>query len=153
YQVTLHAQTAGVAALKDQKWAQDCKTKNEACRDQLCNALADLRIQFEPSHTNFVLVHVGGETKDFVARAMKPHGFMFRDPTTDRLAGSVRISLGTSEQMENVIAFLQEEVRTGLITPAGSEEIAKKYRVSADSSSQAKPAAEKSRLERFTSPF
>jgi histidinol-phosphate aminotransferase len=95
-------------ALEDQTYVRDYV--NQVCegRDRLQQELERRGVPFWPSRANFVLMRLGEANSAFVAR-MRERGILVRDRSRDPgCEGCVRITLGTLEQTERLLAILQE---------------------------------------------
>jgi histidinol-phosphate aminotransferase len=69
-----------------------------------------MRIVWWPSEANFVLFRIGKRHREFVA-AMRRSGILVRDRSSDPgCDGCVRITLGTSDQTEQLVAALRDVV-------------------------------------------
>jgi len=67
-----------------------------------------LGIHFWPSRANFVLLHLGAANAVFV-RGMRERGILVRDRSRDPgCEGCVRITLGSSEQTDQLLTALRE---------------------------------------------
>ncbi len=83
---------------------------NQVCegRDRLQQELERRGVPFWPSRANFVLMRLGEANSAFVAR-MRERGILVRDRSRDPgCEGCVRITLGTLEQTERLLAILRE---------------------------------------------
>jgi histidinol-phosphate aminotransferase len=96
-------------ALADQAFVRDCVAQAQrACRqiERLC---AELDLRFWPSSANFVLVRVG-DCKAF-SGAMHRRGIIVRDVSANPgCEGCIRITAGTSGQMERVLTAMRESI-------------------------------------------
>lgn len=97
-------------ALADQTFMRDSvEQAQRGCRqiEKLCE---ELGLRFWPSSANFVLVRVGSNAA-FV-EAMHRRGIVVRDISANPCCeGCVRITAGTSEQMDTVLRAMRESVR------------------------------------------
>jgi histidinol-phosphate aminotransferase len=87
---------------------------NEVCggRERLQRELQYLGIPFWPSRANFVLMRMGEANAGFV-RAMREHGILVRDRSRDPgCEGCVRITLGSVDQTDRLLAALREVLPT-----------------------------------------
>ena len=83
---------------------------NQVCevRERLQRELQNLGIPFWPSRANFILMRMGEANTTFV-RAMREHGILVRDRSRDPgCEGCVRITLGSLEQTDRLLAVLRE---------------------------------------------
>jgi histidinol-phosphate aminotransferase len=82
----------------------------EVCdgRERLQRELQNLGIPFWPSRANFVLMRMGEANAGFV-QAMRDRGILVRDRSRDPgCEGCVRITLGSLEQTDRLLAVLRE---------------------------------------------
>lgn len=109
-------------ALADQSFVRESVAQaKQGCRqiEQLCG---ELGLRCWPSATNFVLVRVSGRVGDLpeqdaneraaaFAEAMQRRGVVVRDTSGNPgCEGCVRITAGTSEQMDQVLQALRESI-------------------------------------------
>jgi histidinol-phosphate aminotransferase len=79
-------------------------------RERLHEKLRCLGIRYWPSQANFVLAQFGPLSQQFVA-AMASLGILVRDRSSDPgCFGCVRITIGTKEQMDRLLAVLEDTV-------------------------------------------
>jgi histidinol-phosphate aminotransferase len=128
YQIDGITQALGLAAVKDTAFVDQCVRDNETCRTQFCAELDKLGIRYEPSHTNFVLLHVGGgaaESAGVEQRALQSEDrIRFRNVG---LPGTIRVTLPHLQDLPKVVKFFQDEVAAGNIKPEESAKVAAKY--------------------------
>jgi histidinol-phosphate aminotransferase len=110
YSVNAIALVALPAALADgefvARYVEQVKTGRKKLEDELRRA----RIEWWPSEANFVLMRVGEGHREFVA-AMRQRGILVRDRSSDPgCEACVRITLGTSEQTERLLAAFRDVV-------------------------------------------
>jgi histidinol-phosphate aminotransferase len=85
----------------------------EVCqgRESLQQELQRLGIPFWPSRANFVLLRLGEANAAFIGR-MRKHGILVRDRSRDPgCEDCVRITLGSMEQTDRLLAILQETLQ------------------------------------------
>jgi histidinol-phosphate aminotransferase len=90
----------------------------EVCEGRAClqEELDHLGIPFWPSRANFVLLHMGAASSAFIL-GMRERGILVRDRSQDPgCEGCVRITLGSREQTEQLLAALRDVV-AGLRKP------------------------------------
>lgn len=75
-------------------------------RQQLCEALRQRGIRFFPSEANFVLIQAGDRAREF-CEAMRQRGILVRDRSYE-LPGTVRVTVGTREQVQQFLTALDE---------------------------------------------
>lgn len=97
-------------ALADQCYIRQYVSEVIEGRTRLERALEARGIQFWPSHANFVLARVGSNAQASAAfvEQMRASGILIRDRTSDPgCAGCVRITIGSREQTDRLLAVLQ----------------------------------------------
>jgi len=110
YSVNAVALLALPVALADSKFVAAYVLQVKAGRAQLENDLSRAGIAWWPSEANFVLMRIGQRHREFGA-AMRQRGILVRDRSNDPgCEGCVRITLGTSEQTERLLAAFHEVV-------------------------------------------
>jgi histidinol-phosphate aminotransferase len=109
FNVTIPALAAAQAALTDTEQAPRAVAMVEAGLAQLQAALPQLGVRLFPSAGNFVLADVAaeGRTGQQVYEALLRHGVIVRPVGGYGLPRCVRITIGTAEQNQRVIAALQ----------------------------------------------
>ncbi len=98
-------------ALGDQEYVRQYVEEVQRGRARLEKALELSGIQFWPSQANFVLVRVGAAPSHSAAfvEQMRRRDILVRDRSSDHgCEGCVRITLGTREQTDRLLAALQE---------------------------------------------
>lgn len=100
------AQAGALAGLLDQEHQDKTKALNDEGRAYLQSAFADIGREYVESYANFVLVEVGNG--DHVFAEMMKKGIIVRAMRGYKLPGWVRISVGTMEENERVVACLKE---------------------------------------------
>ncbi len=100
------AQVAGLAALEDDAFMARTVAVNAAGRAQLYREFDRLGLPYAPSHTNFILVHIGPEAKTVYQELLK-RGVIVRPCTGYDLPEHLRVSIGTEAQNARFIAALE----------------------------------------------
>ncbi len=90
-------------------YAANCK-KIEATREQTEKALSALGATVLPSKANFIFAKVPGFAGEDIYRELKQRGILVRHWNQPRIADWVRITIGTPEQMDTLVATLKEIV-------------------------------------------
>lgn len=107
--VSVAAQEAGLAALADQDWIARARAHNAVERARLAGVLAELGMAGPPSHANFVLADLGSPARAAAADAhLRRHGIIVRNVASYGLAAFLRITIGTTEEVDAVIEALRE---------------------------------------------
>lgn len=95
---------AGTAAMMDEAYYQECTTAIAATRDWAADALAARGFMLTDSKANFVFArHPRLDGYDYYAR-LKARGVLVRHFGAPRIRDYVRITIGTRDQMENLLA-------------------------------------------------
>ncbi|CAK0743124.1 Histidinol-phosphate aminotransferase [uncultured Gammaproteobacteria bacterium] len=105
FNVTSAAQAAGVAALADTDFVEKCRTHNTQCREWFSAQLRQLGLTVYPSVGNFVLVNFApwGQA-EAVRLHLKARGILIRQMGVYGLPGCLRMTIGTQEEMGEVLA-------------------------------------------------
>ena len=110
YSVNAVALLALPEAFADSEFIANYVAQVKAGRAKLESELRRMRIVWWPSEANFVLFRIGKRHREFVA-AMRRSGILVRDRSSDPgCDGCVRITLGTSDQTEQLVAALRDVV-------------------------------------------
>jgi histidinol-phosphate aminotransferase len=108
YNVNAVALLALPVALDDREYVAAYVAQVKQGRERVCEFLERLGIRLWPSHANFVLFKVGERHHDFVS-AMRQRGILVRDRSADPgCEGCVRITIGTSEQMDQALPAMEQ---------------------------------------------
>jgi len=96
------------AALEDQHWMQGNVEKIRTERARMAEALEALGFGVTPSEANFLLAAVpGGDAEGFYAR-LKSRGILVRYWNQPRLEDKVRVTIGTPEENDALLAAVAE---------------------------------------------
>lgn len=110
YNVNAVALLALPAALADGEYIAGYVEQTKQGRARLAQALDRLGIRYWPSQANFLLIFIGERHRDLVA-AMRQRGILVRDRSSDPgCDGCVRITIGTTKQMDKVLPALEQVV-------------------------------------------
>jgi len=107
YNVSRVAIAAGVAALQDYTWMEQNVARIVASRARLSKELRAVGYDVLPSAANFVLARRPGEDQGAVQAALRERGVLVRHFATPRLADALRISVGTDEEIDRLLAELR----------------------------------------------
>jgi histidinol-phosphate aminotransferase len=98
-------------ALSDQQYVADYLRQVFDGRLRLQSLFAELGLQYWPSHANFVLARIGPDYRRFID-GMQQRGILVRDRNSDPgCAGCVRITLGNTEQNEQMLTAVREVLK------------------------------------------
>jgi len=106
YSVNQVAALAACAAIRDTQYIRDYVAEVLAARDMLCRGLERLGIPFFPTQGNFVLFRAGGRAIE-IRDKLRAMGVLVRDRSYE-IAGSVRVTAGTREQVARFLKALEE---------------------------------------------
>ena len=109
FNVNAIAQAAAAAALDDREFAETTTRENRAGLAQLERGCRDLGLEFVPSVANFMLIKVGDGWGVF--EALQRRGVIVRPVKSYGLPEWVRVTVGTREQNERVLAELKTATR------------------------------------------
>lgn len=103
---------AAVTALEDYAWMRQSVEKIRATRTRLSEGLRALEYFVYDSQTNFVLARQAGVPQERIYLGLKDRGFLIRYFSTPDLSDCIRITVGTDEQIDQLLAALRELRRT-----------------------------------------
>ncbi|HUA68966.1 MAG TPA: histidinol-phosphate transaminase [Candidatus Saccharimonadales bacterium] len=106
FNINLLAQVAALAALDDVGHVRKTRQNNFSGLDFFARACRELKLEFVPSHANFILVRVGNGGKVF--DAMQRQGVIVRPMGGYQLPEWIRISIGTPQENERCLAALKK---------------------------------------------
>jgi len=105
FNANLLAQVAALAALDDVEHVRKTRANNFAGLEFFERAFRELKLEFVPSHANFILVRVGDGQKVF--EAMQKLGVIVRPMDGYQLPEWIRISIGTPSENERCLQALK----------------------------------------------
>jgi histidinol-phosphate aminotransferase len=108
FNINLLAQTAALAALDDKEHVRKTRRNNFAGLEFFECAFRDLKLEFVPSHANFILVRVGEGQHIF--EAMQKQGVIVRPMGGYQLPEWIRISIGTPKKNERCLNVLKNVI-------------------------------------------
>ncbi|MBO5070407.1 MAG: histidinol-phosphate transaminase, partial [Roseburia sp.] len=108
YTMNQTALTLGVEAIKDKAYFEDTRRKVIATREWTKKELRKLGFSFGDSMSNFIFAaHETVPAKE-IFEALKEENIYVRYFSKERISNYLRISIGTQEEMETFIRFLQK---------------------------------------------
>jgi len=114
YNVSRLAQVAACASLEDEGYARTTRNRIVATRERLTQRLQALGFVVPPSRANFVFAATpDGKSARPLYDALLGHGFLVRHFDSDGLSDGLRISIGSDEDMDSLLASLQGEMNGG----------------------------------------
>ena len=106
YTMNQAALAAGAAAMADQAYFEETTAKIIATRERTKQALAELGFSFPDSRSNFIVAtHRSCPAKELCAELRKA-GIVVRYFDKPRIDNYLRITIGTDEEMDALLAFL-----------------------------------------------
>lgn len=116
FNVSLPAQAAGAAALRDTAFTQEAAAFNAKWLDWLMHEISALGLNVTPGVGNFLLIHFGtkpGRTAADADAFLLKRGLVLRGVAAYGLPGALRLSVGTEEANRLVVAALSDFVKSG----------------------------------------
>lgn len=113
FNVNAAAQAAGAAALEDDDWLAKSRAHNDAELARVTAALKGLGLEVVPSVANFLLIRFpgGAEQVKGADAALRRAGLILRGMGGYGLHDCLRLSIGTVEEDDKVIAALTKFIR------------------------------------------
>jgi len=108
YNLDRLAQAAAVAALRDQEYFLDCVAKIKETREWFCVELRKIGYQVIPSSGNYVFATPPDRDGAKVYQGLYERRILVRHFSDPLLAHGLRITIGTSEEMEKTMQALKE---------------------------------------------
>jgi histidinol-phosphate aminotransferase len=119
YNVNAAALAALPVALSDQDYVADYLRQVMEGRMRVQQFFAEAGLEHWPSHANFVLARIGPKYRDFI-QALQHRGILVRDRNSDPgCAGCVRITIGTREHTDLLLAAMTSAISELGITRTG----------------------------------
>ena len=109
FNVNLLAQTAALAALDDTEHVRKTRQNNFAGLKFFEQAFRNLKLEFIPSHANFILVRVGDGQRVF--ETLQRQGVIVRPMGGYQLPEWIRISIGTRSENQRCLAALKAAIK------------------------------------------
>ena len=98
----------GAAALRDEPYFKEITRKTVATRERVKKELRELGFSFADSKTNFIFAkHETKQAKE-IFEALREQNIYVRFFNKPRIDNYLRISMGTDEQMDKMLAFLKD---------------------------------------------
>jgi histidinol-phosphate aminotransferase len=108
------AQAGAVAALRDEAWFAKSRDAVVASREQLVAGLGSLGFEVLPSLANFVFARHPAHDGAALAQALRERAIVVRHFAKPRIDPWLRITVGTPQQCEALVAAAREIVGAGL---------------------------------------
>lgn len=108
YPLDVLAQRAALAALEDEAYFRDCCARVCASRERLVAGLRERNFDVLPSAANFVFARHGDRPAAGLFRALREQGVIVRYFDRPRIDNFLRITVGTDQQCEALLAALDD---------------------------------------------
>jgi histidinol-phosphate aminotransferase len=109
YNIDRLAQAAATAAIGDQDWMRANVRRIQATRARLTAALRGMGWQVCESESNFLWTRPAGRAAKDVFDALRRRSIVVRHWSGPRIGDYIRITVGTDEQIDTLLAALREE--------------------------------------------
>lgn len=109
YNCDMLSLAGGTAALKDQQWLSETRSKIISTRERLASGVAELGYLVPQSQANFVWCE-GGPPADQVYGQLRDRGILVRLMKYPEREPALRITVGTDSQIDALLEALQEIV-------------------------------------------
>ncbi len=113
YNLDCLAIAVGCAALEDQAWLQETTARIVRTRTHMLHALREMGLHVPPSQTNFVFPRIPDGRALEVYEALEKRRILVRHFRGPRVADSLRVTVGTEDEVAAFLQALQEILDTG----------------------------------------
>lgn len=107
YTMNMPAQILGVEAVKDDAYFKSITAKIQATRERTKKELTELGFTFPDSKANFIFASHKSVPAKEIYQALREQNIYVRFWDKDRIRNNLRITIGTDEQMDTMLAFLK----------------------------------------------
>ncbi|PTM96348.1 histidinol-phosphate transaminase [Mycoplana dimorpha] len=104
------AQAGATAAIEDVAWFDETRRKVMESRERVTGALRQRGFEVLPSQANFVFARHPGHSGADLAKALRERAVLVRHFAKPRISDFLRITIGTPEECDRLIAALEEIV-------------------------------------------
>ncbi|AYG65483.1 MULTISPECIES: histidinol-phosphate transaminase [unclassified Rhizobium] len=111
YPIDRLALAGAVAAWKDRDWFEHHRALIIASRERLAVGLKELGFHVLPSSTNFLFARHPNRPGADLAAELRSKGILIRRFSAERISDFLRISIGTDEECDRLLAALGEILR------------------------------------------
>ncbi|WP_288131239.1 histidinol-phosphate transaminase [Microbulbifer sp.] len=101
-------QRVATVAIADREWLADNCTKVINTRERTCQALSELGFEIVPSSANFIFTKPPKITAEALYQALRERNIIVRYFNKPRISEYLRISIGTDDEMDALIAACRE---------------------------------------------
>ena len=102
------AQAGATAAIEDTAWFDETRHAVIASRDRVSGALRQRGFEVLPSQANFVFARHPDHSGEALAKGLRERAVLVRRFAEPRISDFLRISIGTPEQCDTLIAALED---------------------------------------------
>lgn len=111
YTMNYPSQLLGVEAVKDDAYFKATTAKIVATRERTKEELKKLGFHFPDSSTNFIFASHETIPAEEIFKALREKDIYVRHWNKERISNYLRITIGTDEEMDTLIAFLKEYIQ------------------------------------------
>ncbi len=111
YTMNLPAQVLGVEAVRDDAYFKETTAKIIATRERVKKELKELGFRFPDSRANFIFASHEKVPAEELFQALREVDIYVRHWNKPRISNSLRITVGTDEQMDRLTDFLRNYLR------------------------------------------
>ena len=110
YTMNRPSQLLGVEAVRDDAYFKEITSKIVATRERVKKELKELGFSFTDSKTNFLFATHERIPAQEIFQALRAAGIYVRYWNKPRISNYLRITIGTEEQMDSLLAFLKQYI-------------------------------------------
>ena len=104
------AQAGATAAMDDREWFEETRGKVVETRERVAGALRQRGFEVLPSQANFVFARHPGMSGEELAKGLRDRAVLVRHFAKPRISDFLRITIGTAEECDRLIAAIEEIV-------------------------------------------
>ena len=104
------AQAGATAAIEDREWFDETRRKVMESRERVTGALRQRGFDVLPSQANFIFARHPNHAGGVLAKALRERAILVRHFAKPRISDFLRITIGTAEQCDRLIAAVEEIV-------------------------------------------
>lgn len=112
YTMNLPAQVLGVEAVRDDRYFKEITGKIVATRERVKGELKRMGFSFPDSGANFIFATHEDIPASELFEALRKADIYVRHWNRPRISNFLRITIGTDEQMDELLAFLEKYIKT-----------------------------------------
>ena len=104
------AQAGATAAIDDREWLDETRGKVMESRERVSGALRQRGFEVLPSQANFVFARHPGHSGEALAKGLRERAVLVRHFAKPRISDFLRITIGTPEECDRLVAAIEEIV-------------------------------------------